>query len=275
MSTESKASRSSVNKGTAIVTGASAGMGRLFADRLAKRGYDLILVARRADRLEVAATELKAKYGVAVQTITADLGLAADLHRVVQAVSGDETITLLLNNAGTSTLGSVAEIKEPDLDAMIGVNVTALTSLTVAVLPGFKKRNAGTIINMGSVLGFQSLPISSIYSGTKGYVLNFTRGLQDELANTSIVVQLVAPAATATDIWAISGVPLSQLDAATVMKAESAVDAALAGLDLGEKVTLPSVENLELLKNYDTARMALLGSSQTGRLATRYSRAVA
>ena len=272
MSTESNVSiSSSAHKGTAVITGASAGMGRLFADRLAKRGYGLILVARRADRLETAATELKAKYGVAVRAITADLGSAVDLDRVVKSISADESITLLLNNAGTSTLGSVGDIKEPDLDAMIGVNVTALTTLTVAVLPGFKRRNSGTIINMGSVLGFQSLPISSIYSGTKGYVLNFTRGLQDELANTGIVVQLVAPAAIATDIWEISGVPLSKLDAATVMKAENAVDAALAGLDLGEKVTLPSVEDLQLLKNYDTARLALLGSSQTSKPATRYA----
>ncbi|HTF65463.1 MAG TPA: SDR family NAD(P)-dependent oxidoreductase [Edaphobacter sp.] len=160
---------------------------------------------------------------------------------------------------------------ETDLQAMIGVNITALTQLTVAVLPGFKKRNAGTIINMGSVLGFQSLPISSIYSGTKGFVLNFTRGLQDELAKTNIVVQLVAPAAIATDIWEISGVPLSKLDPATVMKAEDAVDAALAGLDLGERVTLPSVEDLQLLANYDTARLALLGSSQSSKPATRYA----
>jgi short-subunit dehydrogenase len=248
-------------------------MGRLFADRLAKRGYDLILVARRADRLDAVAKELKGRYGVSVQTLVADLGGGTDLDRVVDTISGDESITLLLNNAGTSTLGSVGDIKESDLEAMIGVNIIALTRLTVAVLPGFKKRDSGTIINMGSVLGFQSLPISSIYSGTKGFVLNFTRGLQDELAKTKIVVQLVAPAAIATDIWEISGVPLSQLDPATVMKAEDAVDAALAGLDLGEKLTLPSVEDLQLLTNYDTARLALLGSSQSSKPATRYTAA--
>jgi uncharacterized protein len=273
MSSELNTSQGSTRKGTAVVTGSSAGMGRLFADRLAKRGYDLILVARRADRLNAVAKELKGRYGVSVQTLVADLGAAADLDRVVRVISGDESITLLLNNAGTSTLGSVGEIKESDLAAMIGVNIIALTRLTVAVLPGFKKRDSGTIINMGSVLGFQSLPISSIYSGTKGFVLNFTRGLQDELAKTNIVVQLVAPAAIATDIWEISGVPLSQLDPATIMKAEDAVDAALAGLDLGEKLTLPSVEDLQLLTNYDTARLALLGSSQSGKPATRYAAA--
>jgi short-subunit dehydrogenase len=196
-------------KGTAVITGSSAGMGKLFADRLAKRGYNLILIARRPDRLEAVAKELKDKYGVvAIQTLVADLGSTADLEKVVQDISKDESITLLLNNAGTSTLGLLAESKQPDLDAMVNVNITALTRLTIAVLPGFKKRNSGTIINIGSVLGFHSLPISSVYSGTKGYVLNFTRGLQDELADKKIVVQLVAPAAIATDIWEISGVLL-------------------------------------------------------------------
>src|SRR6266478_1814114 len=129
-------------------------------------------------RLDAVAKELKDKYGVSVQSLVADLGSPADLEKVVQTISKDKSITLLLNNAGTSTLGSLAESKQPDLDAMVNVNITALTRLTIAVLPGFKKRNSGTIINMGSVLGFHSLPSSSIYSGTKGYVLNFTRGLQ-------------------------------------------------------------------------------------------------
>jgi len=271
MSTDSNASHSKANKGTAVVTGASAGMGRLFADRLAKRGYDLILVARRADRLETAAKEIRAQYAVAVHPLVADLALTCDLDRVAATISGDESITLLLNNAGTSTLGSVGDLKDAELNAMIGVNVMALTKLTIAVLPGFKRRDAGTIINIGSVLGFQSLPISSVYSGTKGYVLNFTRGLQDEMAGTNVVVQLVAPGAIATDIWEISGVPLSELDPAILMKAENAVDATLAGLDQGEKVTLPSVEDLQLLMNYDQARISLLGSSQTGKVASRYS----
>ena len=266
----SSLSKDKANKGTAVVTGASAGMGKLFADRLAKRGFDLLLVARRIDRLEAVAKDLREQYGVGVQTVAADLGAAADLEKVVQILSGDESITLLLNNAGTSTLGSLTDLTLPDLEAMINVNITALTRLTIAVLPNFKKRDSGTIINMGSVLGFHSLPNSSIYSGTKGYVLNFTRGLQDQLADTKIVIQLVAPAAIATDIWEISGVPLSLLDPATVMKAENAVDAALAGLDLGEKLTLPSVEDTQLLTNYDGARMTLLGSSQSSKPATRY-----
>ena len=115
------------------------------------------------------------------------------------------------------------------------------------------------------------MPVSTIYSGTKGYVLNFTRGLQTEVAGTGITVQLVLPAATATDLWELSGVPLSALDPASVMKADDLVDAALAGFDLGETITLPSVENAsELLSAYDNARMSLLGAAQTGRTASRY-----
>ena len=267
----STTSQGKSDKGTAMVTGASAGIGKLFADRLARRGYDLILVARRADRLDAVAKDLQTQYGVSVRTLVADLGNADELETVAQSVSTDQDITMLVNNAGTSTLGSVAEAKKADLEAMINVNIMALTRLTIAVLPTFKKRNNGTIINIGSVLGFQSLPISSIYSGTKGYVLNFTRGLQDELADTKVVVQLVAPAAIATDIWDISGVPLSNLDPATVMTAEHAVDAALSGLDLREKITLPSVDDLQLLANYESARMTLLKASQTSKPANRYS----
>ncbi|MEI9987657.1 MAG: SDR family oxidoreductase [Aliidongia sp.] len=260
-------------KGTAVVTGASAGIGKVYADRLAGRGYDLILVARRGDRLAAVADELRAKHGIAVETVVADLGAAADLDRVASVLAADERITLLVNNAGASTLAPVSQTKRADLDAMNDVNVLALARLTHAVLPGFKARDRGTIINIGSVLGFESLPASSIYSATKGYVLNFTRGLQQELADTGVVVQLVLPAATATDIWELSGVPLSALDPATIMSVENCVDAALAGLDLGETVTMPSVEDAgALLAQYDAARVALLAASQTGKPASRYLR---
>jgi len=258
-------------KGTAVVTGASSGIGKVYADRLAGRGHDLILVARRGDRLAAVADELRAKHGVAVETLIADLGATADLDRVASVLAADERVTLLVNNAGTASLAPVSDTKRADFDAQNDVNVIALARLTHAVLPGFKARNRGTIINIGSVLGFESLPTSSAYSATKGYVLIFTRGLQKELAGTGIVVQLVTPAATATEIWDISGVTLSALDPATVMSVENCVDAALAGLDQGEAVTMPSVENADaLLAAYDAARTALLAASQTGKPASRY-----
>lgn len=261
----------SPSRGIAVITGASAGIGKVYADRLAARGYDLLLVARRADRLEALAETLREAHGVAVETIAADLSIPDELERVAHRIETNDAVSLLVNNAGTSTLGPVSDTTLAAIDAMNTVNLTALVRLTAAALPGFKLRDAGTIINIGSVLGFKSLPISTVYSSTKAYVTFFTRGLQHELAGTNIRVQLVAPAATATDIWEISGVPLSNLDPATVMTVDTMVDAALAGLDLGEAVTLPSVENADaLLAAFDDASLALLGSAQSGEPATRY-----
>lgn len=256
--------------GTAVVTGASAGIGKIYADRLARRGYDLLLVARRAELLDELARSLVADHGVSVKSLAADLASPEALEVVAQAIAGDDAVTMIVNNAGTSTLRALSSTGPGDVSAMTDLNISALVRLTLAIVPGFKARNRGTIINIGSVLGFHALPISSAYSGTKGYVLNFTRGLQDELAGSGVRVQLVLPAATATDIWEISGVPLSALDPASIMAPEDMVDAALAGLDQGETITLPSVENTKIFEAYDTARMELLLASQTGKPASRY-----
>jgi uncharacterized protein len=258
-------------QGIAVITGASAGIGKVYADRLARRGYDLILVARRGDRLAAVAGEVQAAYGVKVETIVADLARGADLDRVAATVAANERITMLVNNAGIATLAPSVQIKAADVAAMNDLNVTALVRLTLAVLPGFIARDRGAIVNIASTLGFEILPVSTIYSATKGYVVNFTRGLQNELANGNVTVQLVTPGATATDLWDISGVPLSALDAGIVMRVEHAVDAALAGLDLKERVTMPSVEDASLLAAYDKTRVALFGGSQSGKPASRYA----
>ncbi len=258
-------------RGTAVVTGASAGLGRVFAERLAGLGYNLILVARRASKLEELALELRKRYDVAVEPIASDLAASEGVDRIVEYVSVRDDITLLVNNAGTATLGNLSESKPDSLAAMINLNVVALTRLCVAALVAFRSRDTGAIINVGSVLGFHSLPISSIYSGTKGYVLNFTLGIQQEVAGSNVRVHLAAPGAIATELWEISGVPLSNLDPATVMTAERAVDAILSGFALGESVILPSVESSQLLRFYEEARLALLTASQTGSPANRYS----
>jgi short-subunit dehydrogenase len=258
-------------RGTAVVTGASAGIGRVFAERLAGQGYNLILVARRASRLEDLALELRKRYEVGVEPIAADLAASEGVDRIVEYFSVRDDITLLVNNAGTATLGNVSESKPDSLAAMINLNVVALTRLCAAALFAFRSRDRGAIVNVGSVLGFHSLPISSIYSGTKGYVLNFTLGIQQEVAGSNVKVHLAAPGAIATDLWEISGVPLSNLDPAIVMTAERAVDAILSGVALGESVILPSVESSDLLQHYEEARLALLTASQTSSPANRYS----
>lgn len=266
--TDSK--KSPVSNGTAVVTGASAGLGKVYADRLAKRGYDLVLVARSKDKLENVATSLRSDYGVAVRTLIADLSCESDVDKVVADIAADASINMLVNNAGASTLGSVTDLGAAKLNEMNAVNVTALVRLSLAILPKFIERNRGTLINIGSVLGFFTLPISTLYSGTKFYVAGFTDGLQQAVAETNVVVQLVLPAATATEIWEKSGVPISVLDPASVMTPDDCVDAALAGLDLGEKVTLPSVENSHLYANFKAASQALFAGGQSGKPASRY-----
>lgn len=261
----------SSTKGTAVVTGASAGIGKVYADRLARRGYDLVVVARRGARLNALAEELQSEYGVTVRTVVADLRFQAELEQVEDLVRRDPSVTILVNNAGTSTLGPSTQIRSDERDSMTALNITALVGLSLAALEGFRARNHGTLVNIGSVLGFHALPMSGMYSGTKGYVINFTRALQDEMAGSNVVVQLVLPAATATDLWEISGVPLSTLNPDQVMSAEDCVDAALAGLDLGESVTLPSVEDPSLLAAYNAARIALFAGARSGRPASRYT----
>lgn len=258
-------------QGTAVVTGASAGLGRVYADRLARRGYDLILIARRGDRLADIAAGIQAQYGVNVSTITADLGKAADLESVAARLEADDSVTLLVNNAGVSTVAPIGGLTREQFDAMNDVNVNGVARLTYAVLPKFIARNAGTLVNIGSILGFAHLPGATLYSGTKGYVNHFTRGLQNEVAGTKVRVQLVAPSATATDIWELSGVPLENLNQEAVMSAEDCVDAALAGLDLGETVTLPSVEDADLWKQFEELSGKLFAAAQNRRPATRYA----
>lgn len=258
------------SKPVALVTGASAGIGAVYADRLAARGYDLILVARRADRLRALSGKLAAAHGTKVDIVEADLTKDAEVTRVEQVIRDNPAIALLVNNAGNSTLAPVAKTSEQDATAMVALNITALTRLTHAILPAFLARNEGAIINVASVLSFHALQISAIYSGTKGYVMNFSRGLQQELADTNVQLQLVMPASTATELWDLSGVPLASLNQAAVMSAENLVDAALVGFDKGEAITLPSVHDASLWDKFDEARTALFAATQTGEPAPRY-----
>lgn len=256
--------------GTAVVTGASSGLGEVFAERLAKRGYNLKLVARRKERLEALADKLRSKYGIKVTNLVADLGSATDLENVANDLRTDKDITMLINNAGTSTLSSITTAGVAKQKAMVDVNITALMLLSDAVLPNFIGKNKGILINIGSVLGFYSLPISAVYSGTKGFVVQYTHGLQEELKGTNVQVQLVNPATTATEIWEVGGVPLSAFDQSMVMTAENCVDAILAGLDRGELVTHPSVNDQKLVDAYEDARIKLFNGSQSGKPAERY-----
>ncbi|MGI4831795.1 MAG: SDR family NAD(P)-dependent oxidoreductase [Janthinobacterium lividum] len=258
--------------GTAVVTGASSGLGKVYADRLAARGYNLVLVARRKDRLEAIATDLHSRFSVQVDVLEADLADSGDLSTISKQIGSDPSITLLVNNAGTSSVEPVAQTSVETLTNLIALNVTALTLLTKAVLPGFIERNAGTIVNIGSVVGFTGYGWVPVYGGTKAYVLNFTQGLKQQLAETAIRFQYVAPGSTASEIWDVMGVPVSSVEA-VLMNTEACVDAALRGLDAGEFITAPSVHDGALVSAFEEASMTLLAATQTAEPAPRYTTA--
>lgn len=258
--------------GTAVVTGASSGIGKVYAERLAARGYDLLLVARRAVRLLTIGDDLQARYGIRVESLVADLAAPDGLAQVVQRITADSAITLLVNNAGASQVGTLAQTTPEKMLAMVALNVTALSALTLAVLHGFQQRNSGTIINIGSMVGFAPTSFVPIYGPTKAYILNFTQILQQQLADSAIRVQLVTPSATVSEGWDVAGLSLSTLDPATVMSTEDCVDAALKGLDMGELITIPSLHDDSLLYNYETVSAALFDASfVTGQPAARYA----
>jgi len=257
-------------KGIAVVTGASSGIGAVYADRLAERGYDLVLIARRVDRLEQVAERIRSTTGRTVELLPADLADELDLARVELFLRETPGITLLVNNAG---LGGALKLVESDVEqmtAMIALNVTALTRLTYAVVPQFVARRSGAIVNIGSVVAINPEALNGVYGGTKAFVLAFSQNLHNELQGSGVTVQVVMPGATATDFWDISGRPLEQLPTGIVMSTEDLVDSALIGLDRGEFATIPSLQDGGLFDAYESARQAMIGSLSTATPAPRY-----
>ena len=228
-------------KGTAVVTGATGGIGALYAAGLAERGYDLLLVGRKQQALDDVARAVARKAKVKVDTLVADLAEPADIARVEARISSDPAITALIDNAGAATFSPLATLSTRALDETIAVNITALTRLTRAVLPGFLARGAGAIVNIASVLAFHPWPEFGAYSAAKAYVVSFSQALQGEVADKGVLVQVVTPPAADTGFWNKAGLPVGNLPAGAVMQPQNLVDAALKGLDRGELWVFPSL----------------------------------
>ncbi|RWP64422.1 SDR family oxidoreductase [Mesorhizobium sp.] len=262
-------------KGIAVVTGASAGIGAIYADRLARRGYDLILVARGQKKLDEVAKRIAGSTGRKVITIAADLNDKADLARVETVLGTDPGITMLVNNAG---IGAVAPLLESDIDkmeAMIELNVTALTRLTYAAVPAFVVRGGGTIINISSAVAIAPEILNGVYGATKAFVLALSLSLHKELADKNLRVQAVLPGAVATNFWNASGGSLDELPSTMVMQSDDLVDAALAGLDQGELVTIPSLPDAADWQAYEVARQKLIPNLSLSVSPARYRIAAA
>jgi uncharacterized protein len=256
--------------GTALVTGASSGIGAVYADRLAKRGYDLILVARNEERLNSLAAQLSAETGRSVKVLSADLGDRTALAKVEAVLREDPSMVMLVNNAGTASLAPLLNADVDEMERMIALNVTALTRLTYAAAPGFVARGNGTIINVSSVVAVAPERLNGVYGASKAFILALTHSLRHELAEKGVRVQAVLPAATATDIWEKGGLHYSNLPAGTVMSTEDMVDAALAGLDQGEAVTIPSLQDGDDWTRFEAARRALAPKFGNSAPAPRY-----
>lgn len=257
------------SKGTALITGASTGIGAVYADRFAKRGYDLILVARGAEKLSELAARLKS-IGRRIETIPADLTRKEDVEGVAERLRTDPTMTALVNNAGVASAGKLLDANIEDLESMIYLNVTALTRLALAALPGFLARNNGLLINIASIVALAPELLNGTYSGSKAYVLNFTQALKNEVEGKGVIVQAVLPGATATPLWEKAGRPLHHLPSEIVMTAEDMVDASLAGLDQHELVTIPSLPDITDWEKFESARKALGPNLSRNKPAARY-----
>lgn len=256
--------------GTALITGASSGIGAVYADRLARRGYDLILVARNQDRLQQLAARLHEQTGRAVKTVAADLNAAGDLAKIEALLRDDASITMLVNNAG---IGATAPLLQADIgkmSEMLNLNVNVLTQLTYAAAPAFVARKQGAIINIASIAAVAPEMLNGVYGASKAYVLAFSQSLKHELSDKGVRVQAVLPGATATEFWGIAGMPVEHLPTSIVMSAEDMVDAALAGFDQGEFATIPSLPQAADWQAFEGARLALGPNLSHTKPAQRY-----
>ncbi len=247
---------------SALVTGASSGIGATYADRLARRGHDLVLVARDTPKMEALAARLRADCGVSIDILRADLAEDADIAAVETRLRDDTRIGLLVNNAGISKAGRFDRQEATDLARLVAVNATAVMRLAHAIAPRMVENGSGAIINVGSVVGLAPEFGQTVYGATKAFVLFLSQGLAHELGPKGVYIQAVLPAATATDIWSRAGADPAALP--PMMDVGALVDAALSGFDQREPVTIPPLHDAGQWDAYQAARQAMLpGFAQT------------
>lgn len=257
-----------MTKQTFLITGASDGIGAVYADRLARRGHDLILVARRADKLDALADRLRAETGTAVDIIAADLADAADLARVEARLRDDSAITGLINNAGIAGETTFVDADPAHLTALIDLNILAVTRLSAAIAPRLATQGVGAIVNITSITALMPDGFTAAYPASKAYVLAFSEALQAELGPKGVRIQAVLPGVTRTPIW--DEAQLANIPAEMVMDVNDMVDAALTGFDKGEVVTIPALPDVADYDAYIAARSALRPNLSRSAPAARY-----
>jgi short-subunit dehydrogenase len=260
----------------AVVTGASAGIGTAFAERLARDGYDVVLVARRRERLDALAARLRAETGREVEVAPADLTSEEDLAALEQRISADDRLRLLVNNAGFGGYMPFAQLPPERAEELIRLQVLAPTRLTRAALPGMTARGHGAIINVASLLAFSAplpappLPFRATYAATKAYLTTFTQILAQELTGTEVQVQVLCPGTVPTEFHRLMGLDVTRMPI-TPMSADEGVQASLAGLRLGEVVCVPGLDDPAALEALRTAQVGVFDHSRANVLADRYT----
>jgi short-subunit dehydrogenase len=228
----------------ALVTGASAGIGRELAKVLGREGHDLVLVARRQAELDELAQSLKDSYGASARVIPADLAEPDAATRVVAELGPDARIDVLVNNAGFGGHGAFAS-RDRDADLrMVAVNVTALTDLTKLLLPGMVSRGRGRVLNVASTAAFQPGPFMAVYYATKAYVLSLSEAIAEELSGTGVTMTCLCPGVTDTEFHAVAGTdaqPLTQ--GALSMSAAAVAEAAYKAMVRGKMLVIPGLHN--------------------------------
>lgn len=253
---------------TVLITGASTGIGAVYAERFAQRGHDLVLVARDQARLNALAARLRSEHDVAVDVIAADLTQLSDLTTVESRLRDDARIGILVNNAGAALSGNFIDQSTDSVAQLVALNTTALVRLASAIAPRLAKAGDGAIINIGSVVGLAPEFGMTVYGATKAFVLFLSQGLSLELSPQGVYVQAVLPAATRTEIWDRSGVDINTLS--EIMEVGDLVDAALVGFDRREPVTIPPLHEAERWDELQSARQGLLGQIRQSAVAQRY-----
>lgn len=261
----------STSENVALITGASAGIGATYADRLAQRGYALVLVARDTQRLEALAERLRAETGVSVEILPADLTDDSNVALVEQRLQAGD-ISLLVNNAGMSLKGGMLENEPAALEQIIALNVTAPTRLAAAAAKSFVQRGSGAIINLSSVLAFAPEMFEGVYSGTKAYLLNLSQAMAAQLGPKGIYVQAVLPGATRTELWEKAGRDVNEFPPGFLMEVGAMVDAALVGFDRRETVTIPPLPDEGQFLAMQQARLAMAPNLSRSEVPARYLR---
>lgn len=257
-----------MTKTSVLITGASTGIGAVYAERFARRGHDLVLVARDKTKLEALAARLRQENPISVDVLPADLTQASDLAAVEARLREDTRIGILINNAGIAQSGSFTEQTPDSIERLIALNVTALTRLASAAAPRFADSGEGSIVNISSIVGLAPEFAMTVYGATKAFVLFLSQGMNVELSSKGIYIQAVLPAGTYTEIWDRAGIDIS--NSSKMMEVGELVDAALAGFDRRELVTIPPLHNAERWDVLDASRQGLLSDIRQAEAAERY-----